>query len=122
MQLFKDRVGDLDTEEGKKFLEARSPLTHVDKIKRAAADRPGRERSARQAGRGRPDRQGDAGAQDSGDLRAVPGRRARLRPAGKQPGVLRRHRGVPGEHLGGRYEPIGDAFDGSTITVPTGAE
>jgi hypothetical protein len=25
------------------------------------------------------------------------------------------------EHLGGRYEPIGDAFAGSTITVPTGA-
>jgi hypothetical protein len=26
------------------------------------------------------------------------------------------------EHLGGRCEPIGQAFDGSTITVPTGAE
>ncbi len=26
------------------------------------------------------------------------------------------------EHLGGRYEPIGDAFEGSTITVPTGAD
>jgi hypothetical protein len=24
--------------------------------------------------------------------------------------------------LGGRYEPIGDAFKGSSITVPTGAE
>ena len=23
-------------------------------------------------------------------------------------------------HLGGRYEPIGTAFDGSTITVPPG--
>ena len=26
------------------------------------------------------------------------------------------------KNLGGRYEPIGDAFDGSTITVPNGAE
>jgi hypothetical protein len=26
------------------------------------------------------------------------------------------------EHLGGRYEPIGDAFEDSTITVPTGAK
>ena len=25
------------------------------------------------------------------------------------------------KNLGGRYEPIGKAFDGSTITVPTGA-
>jgi hypothetical protein len=25
------------------------------------------------------------------------------------------------EHLGGRYEPIGEAFAGSSITVPTGA-
>ena len=32
--MFKDRVGDLTTEDGKKFLEERSPLTHVDKIKR----------------------------------------------------------------------------------------
>lgn len=25
------------------------------------------------------------------------------------------------KHLGGRYEPIGDAFEGSTITAPAGA-
>jgi len=25
------------------------------------------------------------------------------------------------EHLGGRYEPIGKAFDGATLTVPEGA-
>ena len=25
-------------------------------------------------------------------------------------------------HLGGRYEAIGDAFEGSTITVPVGAD
>ncbi len=24
--------------------------------------------------------------------------------------------------LGGRYEPIGEAFEGSTVTVPTGAD
>jgi hypothetical protein len=24
------------------------------------------------------------------------------------------------QHLGGRYEPIGDAFDGATFTVPSG--
>ncbi|HEX5447203.1 MAG TPA: S9 family peptidase, partial [Pirellulales bacterium] len=26
------------------------------------------------------------------------------------------------EHLGGRYEPIGDAFQGASITVPHGAD
>jgi hypothetical protein len=26
------------------------------------------------------------------------------------------------EHLGGQYEPIGEAFEGSSISVPTGAE
>lgn len=26
------------------------------------------------------------------------------------------------EHLGGRYEPIGDDFDGSSISVPVGAD
>ena len=26
------------------------------------------------------------------------------------------------KHLGGRYEPIGDTFKGSSITVPSGAE
>ena len=26
------------------------------------------------------------------------------------------------EHLGGRYEPIGDDFEGSSIAVPVGAE
>ena len=24
-------------------------------------------------------------------------------------------------HLGGRHEPVGDAFDGSSITIPAGA-
>src|SRR5205814_7932678 len=37
-----------------------------------------------------------AGAQDPGDLRPVPRRGPRLRPAAQQPGVLRHHGGVPG--------------------------
>lgn len=34
MELFRKRVGDNSTEDGRAFLEQRSPLTHVDKIKR----------------------------------------------------------------------------------------
>ena len=26
------------------------------------------------------------------------------------------------EHLGGRFEPIGDAFEGAVFTVPSGAD
>src|SRR5207244_1804344 len=34
MPMFKERVGDHTTEEGRKFLESRSPLTFVERIKR----------------------------------------------------------------------------------------
>ena len=34
IQLFKDRVGDHTTEEGRSFLNARSPLSHVEQIKK----------------------------------------------------------------------------------------
>lgn len=34
MALFKKRIGDIDTEDGRKLLAARSPLTHVDKIQK----------------------------------------------------------------------------------------
>ena len=61
----------------------------------AAADRPGRQRSARQAGRSRPDRRGDEGEEHPGDLRAVPRRRPRLRPAGEQHRLQRGRREFP---------------------------
>ena len=40
----------------------RSPLTHADEHQASAADRPGRQRPARQAGRVRADRRGDEGS------------------------------------------------------------
>ena len=30
--------------------------------------------------------------------------------------------GFLAEHLGGRFEPVGDAFEGSSIQVPAGAD
>ena len=69
---FTTRVGDDSTEEGRKLLIERSPLTFARPDQEAAADRPGRERPAREAGRGGPDRQGDAGEEHSGDVRALP--------------------------------------------------
>ena len=88
----------------------------------AAADRPGRERPARQAGGGRPDREGDEGQEDSGDVCAVPRRRPRLRAAAEPLVVLRGDRGLPGQYLGGRFEPIGNDFKGANLKVLEGAE
>ena len=89
------RVGDPRTEEGRKLLEERSPLTHAAAIAQAAPDRPGRERPAREAGGVRPDRLGDEGEGHSRHLRAVSGRRARLRAAAEPQLVLRDQRGLP---------------------------
>ncbi|MEZ4365385.1 MAG: prolyl oligopeptidase family serine peptidase [Kofleriaceae bacterium] len=61
----------------------------------AAAHRPGRQRSAGEAGGVGSHRRRDAGREDPGELRAVPRRGPRLRPAREQPGVLGRDRGVP---------------------------
>ncbi|MGJ3628700.1 hypothetical protein AB5I41_20550 [Sphingomonas sp. MMS24-JH45] len=54
------RTGDPTTDAGKALLKERSPLTYADKIEEAAADRPGRQRPARQRRRERPCR-GDEG-------------------------------------------------------------
>ena len=95
------RVGDPRTEEGKKLLAERSPLTHVAAHQEAAADRAGRQRSARQAGRVRPDREGDEGQEPAGHLRAVSGRRPRL-CAAHQSHLVLRHRGRIPEPVPGR--------------------
>ena len=100
IEMFASRVGDWRTEEGQ-ALPGRALAADLRRQDRpAAADRPGRQRPAGQAGRGRPDRRGDAGEADPGDLRALPRRGSRLRPAGERPGVQRRHRGVPGRVSG----------------------
>ena len=60
------------------------------------ADRPGRERPAREEGGVRADRRGDDRAGDPPPLHGVPRRGARVPQAREQPRVPRRRRGVPG--------------------------
>src|SRR5690606_19862514 len=95
----------------------------------AAADRPGRERSARQAGRVRADRRRDEAAPAAGDVRAVPRRGPRLRAPGEQHRVLRGRRGVPvgaprrllpPDHEG-RARRVHDAVQGRPARGPGGA-
>ena len=106
------------TEEGKKLLDERSPLTQRRQDQEAAADRPGRQRPARQAGRGRPDRQGDEGEEHPGDLRAVSRRRPRLRAAEQPLSFNAVTEASSRQYLGGRYEPIGNDFKGATSKCP----
>ncbi len=119
--MFRDRVGDFTSEEGKKFLEERSPLGLVDRIRRplligqGANDPRVKQSEADQIVQAMqkhkipvtyvlyPD-EGHGFARPENQLSFYAVTEAFL-----------------AEHLGGRYEPIGDAFEDSSITVPTGA-
>src|SRR5438552_4849704 len=121
IQLFKDRVGDHTTDEGRKFLESRSPLSKVDQIKRPLLI-----------------------GQGANDPRVKQSEADQIVKAMKEKNIPVTYVLFPDEghgfarpehklafyavteaflatHLGGRYEAIGTAFKGSTITVPAGA-
>jgi len=120
--VWKQRLGDPDTEEGRAFLTERSPLTHIDRAIRPILI-----------------------AQGLRDVRVVPAESEQMVAALKQRGVPvtyvtfadEGHGFVRPEnrmaftavteaflakHLGGRYQPIGDDFSGSTLEVETGGD
>ncbi len=121
IEMMTTRVGDHRTDEGRAFLEERSPLTHVDKITRPLL-----------IGQGANDprvKQAEADQivaamqaksipvtyvlyPDEGHGFARPGNRLSFYAIVE---------GFLAEHLGGAAEPIGDDFEGSSVTVPTGA-
>jgi dipeptidyl aminopeptidase/acylaminoacyl peptidase len=119
--MFTTRVGDHRTEEGRRFLESRSPLNYVDRIQRPlligqGANDPRVKQSeadqivAAMQAKGIPvtyvlypdEGHGFARPENSLSFNAV------------VEAFLSRY-------LGGRYQPVGADFQGSTITVPTGA-
>lgn len=121
LQLFKDRVGDHTTEEGKKELLARSPLTLVEKIRKpllvaqGANDPRVKQSEADQIVKAMQEKKIPVTYvlfPDEGHGFARPANRLAFNAVTEA--FLARH-------LGGRYEAIGEAFTGSTITVPTGA-
>jgi dipeptidyl aminopeptidase/acylaminoacyl peptidase len=116
------RVGDYRTEEGRAFLRERSPLTYVDRIKRPLLI-----------------------SQGANDPRVKQNESDQIVRAMQAKGIPVTYLLYPDEghgfvrpenklsfyavaeaflakHLGGRYEPVGEAFENSSITVPTGAE
>jgi dipeptidyl aminopeptidase/acylaminoacyl peptidase len=122
MQLFKDRVGDLTSEAGRAFLEERSPLTRADKIKRPLL-----------IGQGANDPRVKQAESDQ----IVKAMREKNIPVvyvlfpDEGHGFARPENSLAfnavaeaflAQHLGGRYEAVGEGFAGSTITVPAGVE
>jgi len=122
IELFATRVGDHRTEEGRALLTQYSPLTYVDQLQRPLLI-----------------------GQGANDVRAKPDQAEQIVEAMQEKGIPVTYllysdegHGIDrpenalslfavadaflSECLGGRYEPIGDDFEGSSITVPVGAE
>jgi dipeptidyl aminopeptidase/acylaminoacyl peptidase len=118
----KHRVGDPSTAEGKKLLAERSPLTHAGQIRRPLLI--GQGKNDPRVKQVESDQIVDAMKEkkipvtyvlfpDEGHGFARPPNRLAFNAVAEA---------FLAQHLGGRYEPIGAAFEGSTITVPTGAD
>lgn len=122
MPVMKIRVGDVDTEEGRQALLERSPLTLVDKIKKPLL-----------IGQGANDPRVTQLEADQ----IVEAMQARnipvtyvLYPDEGHGFALQQNRmsfnavaeAFLAEHLGGRFEPVGDDFEASSIHIPVGAD
>ena len=122
IQMFKDRVGDFTSEEGKAFLTNLSPLTHVEKIKKplligqGANDPRVKQSEADQIVKAMQEKKIPvtyALYPDEGHGFARPQNRLSFNAVTEA---------FLAEHLGGRYQPIGDDFKGSSLEVPAGAD
>ena len=122
VQLFKDRVGDFTSEEGKKFLTERSPLTRVANIKRPLLIGQGaNDPRVKQA-------ESDQIVKAMGE-KGIPVTYVLFPDEGH--GFARPENSLAfqavaeaflAKHLGGRFEPIGDDFENSSMTAPAGAD
>lgn len=122
IELFATRVGDHRTETGRTFLESRSPLPFADRIRRPLL-----------IGQGANDPRVKQAESDqivqSLQAKGIPVTYALYPDEGH--GFARPENNLSfdaiveaffGEHLGGRVEPIGDDFAGSSVQVPAGGE
>jgi dipeptidyl aminopeptidase/acylaminoacyl peptidase len=122
IELFTTRVGDNRTEEGRKFLESRSPLGRVEQISKPLL-----------IGQGANDPRVKQAESDqivkAMQAKNIPVTYALFPDEGH--GFARPENNIAfmaitehflARHLGGRTEPIGDAFKGSSVTVPQGED
>jgi len=121
VQMFKDRLGDHTTEDGKKMLQERSPLNLVDRIKRplligqGANDPRVKQAESDQIVKAMQERKIPVTYvlfPDEGHGFARPQNRLAFYAITEA---------FLAQHLGGRFEAIGDAFTGASVTVPAGA-
>lgn len=122
MELFNQRVGNMSTEEGRELLESRSPLNFVDKIKRplliaqGANDPRVKQSEADQIVEAMTSKNIPVTYilfPDEGHGFARPENSTAFNAATEA---------FLAEHIGGRYEPIDNDLEGSTMQVPTGAD
>ena len=122
IQMWKHRVGDHQTEEGKSFLNQRSPLTFVDRIKKpllighGANDPRVKQSEADQIVKAMKDKNIPVTYvlfPDEGHGFARPENRMSFNAVAEA---------FLAQHLGGRFEPVGDDFKGASISVPAGAD
>jgi dipeptidyl aminopeptidase/acylaminoacyl peptidase len=122
LQMLKDRIGDPSTEEGRKFLSSRSPLTRAGHIKRPLLIAQGAN---------------DPRVKQNESDQIVNAMKARKIPVtyvlfpDEGHGFARPVNNLAfhavaeaflARHLGGRYEALSTVLDGSTLKVVTGAE
>ena len=122
IEMFATRVGDHRTEEGRSFLLERSPLTYVDRISRPLL-----------IGQGANDPRVNQAESDQ-IVKAMQDRDIAVTYAlypDEGHGFVRPENNLSffavceaflAQHLGGRFEEVGDDFNGSTIEVQVGAE
>ncbi len=122
IDLLTSRVGDHRTEEGLKFLTERSPLTHVERISKPLL-----------IGQGANDPRVNQAESDqivgAMQQKEIPVTYVLYPDEGH--GFARPENNLSffavteaflARHLGGNYEPVGQDFKGSSVTVPTGGE
>jgi dipeptidyl aminopeptidase/acylaminoacyl peptidase len=121
LSVFEQRMGEMKTDEGRKFLESRSPLFKADKIVRPLL-----------IGQGANDPRVNQAESDQ-IVQAMKGKKIPVTyvlfpdegHGFARPQNSKAFNAVAeaflGRYLGGRVEPIGADFTGSTITVPEGA-
>lgn len=122
MPIMKTRVGDYSTDEGKEFLESRSPLFFVDQIQRPLL-----------IGQGQHDPRVKQAESDqiaeAMESKSIPVTYLLFNDEGhgfKRPpnrfAFFAVAEAFLAEHLGGQYEEIGDAFSGAKMEVLSGSE
>ena len=115
------RVGDPDTEDGRKLLIERSPLTYADKIERPLLI--GQGANDPRVTQIESDQLVEAMQRHNIPVTYVlfPDEGHGFRRPENNMSFMAVAEAFLSKHLGGRYEPIGATFKGSSITVPEGA-